>query len=49
MDQLIPLLLEKKHDIASIISHRMPLSEGRAAYEMFDKKKDDCTKIVLEP
>ncbi len=49
MELLIPVLREKKYDIASIISHRLPLEEGPAGYEMFDRKKDECTKIVLEP
>lgn len=32
-----------------IISHRLPLSQAAAAYEMFDKKQDDCRKVVLTP
>lgn len=49
MELLIPVLREKKYDIASIISHRLPLEEGPAAYEMFDKKEDGCTKVFLRP
>ena len=32
-----------------IISHRMPLAEAAAAYRIFDKKEDDCRKVVLTP
>jgi threonine dehydrogenase-like Zn-dependent dehydrogenase len=32
-----------------IISHRLPLSEAAAGYRMFDKKEDDCRKVVLTP
>lgn len=49
MELLIPVLQDKQYDIASIISHRLPLEEGPAAYEMLDKKEDNCTKVVLEP
>jgi threonine dehydrogenase-like Zn-dependent dehydrogenase len=30
-----------------IISHRMPLAQAAAAYKIFDKKEDDCRKVVL--
>jgi threonine dehydrogenase-like Zn-dependent dehydrogenase len=36
-------------DPSSIITHRMPLSEGPKAYEMFRDKTDDCVKVVLTP
>lgn len=32
-----------------IISHRMPLGQAAAAYKIFDKKEDDCRKVVLTP
>lgn len=32
-----------------IISHRLPLAEAAAGYRMFDKKEDDCRKVVLTP
>ncbi|WON74617.1 zinc-dependent alcohol dehydrogenase [Nitrosospira sp. Is2] len=33
----------------AIISHRMRLAEAATGYRMFDKKEDDCRKIVLTP
>ncbi|MET0208729.1 MAG: zinc-dependent alcohol dehydrogenase [Burkholderiaceae bacterium] len=32
-----------------IISHRMPLSEAAHAYDLFNKKDEDCRKVVLSP
>ncbi len=49
MEKLIPLVQSKKYDLSSIISHQLPLAEGVRAYEMFDKKLDNCTKVMLTP
>ena len=46
--RLIPVVQSHRHDLTAIISHRLPLSEGPAAYVLFDEKRDACTKIVLE-
>lgn len=32
-----------------IISHHLPLAEAKRGYEMFDKKQEDCRKVVLTP
>ena len=32
-----------------IISHRMALAEAATAYKIFEKKEDDCRKVVLIP
>ena len=47
--RVLPLLREGRHDVASIVSHRLPLAEGPRGYEMFDRKQDGCTKVVLTP
>ncbi|HZY79019.1 MAG TPA: alcohol dehydrogenase family protein [Cyclobacteriaceae bacterium] len=49
MDELVPFVQKKKHDITSIITHRMKLSEGVHGYDIFANKKDKCLKVVLEP
>jgi threonine dehydrogenase-like Zn-dependent dehydrogenase len=36
-------------DPSYIITHRVPLSDAPKAYEVFDKKEDDCMKVVLKP
>jgi len=48
LPRLIPVVQSHRHDLTAIISHRLPLSEGPAAYTLFDEKRDGCTKIVLE-
>ncbi len=49
MERLIPLAKEKNYDLTSIISHRMPMSEGVDAYRIFDKKQDNASKILFDP
>ncbi|WP_372369340.1 alcohol dehydrogenase family protein [Candidatus Uabimicrobium sp. HlEnr_7] len=48
IDKLIPVVQSKKYDFESVISHTMPLSQGKKAYNIFDKKCDNCTKIILQ-
>jgi len=48
MERLAALVRERRHDLASIISHRIPLAEAPRAYELFDQKLDGCTKVVIE-
>jgi threonine dehydrogenase-like Zn-dependent dehydrogenase len=36
-------------DATRIITHRMPLEEAPAGYDLFLHKKDDCIKVVLKP
>lgn len=46
------LLREKvvqQYNIESIITHHFPLVEGPMAYQVFDKKLDNCIKAVLHP
>jgi threonine dehydrogenase-like Zn-dependent dehydrogenase len=50
---LLPMLLEHvqrgelKPEV--IISHRMNLEQAAEGYRLFDKKEDDCRKVVLRP
>jgi threonine dehydrogenase-like Zn-dependent dehydrogenase len=48
MEQLVPMVQQKKYNITSIISHRMKLSEGVHGYDIFANKKEDCLKVVME-
>jgi len=36
-------------DPTYVISHRLPLEAAPEAYEMFTKKENHCTKVVLKP
>lgn len=49
IDELLPFVQGSKVDIASIITHRMKLSDGVSGYDIFANKKDNCLKVVLEP
>lgn len=49
---LRPLLqrIQSGHiDPTFIITHRLPLAEAPHAYEIFQKKEDNCIKVVLQP
>ena len=48
MQRLAPLVGAKQIDPEFVFSHRMPLSEGVNAYQIFDQKLDGCTKVLLE-
>lgn len=49
IDKLIGLVKENKVVLDDIITHTLPLSELTKAYEIFDKKEDECVKVVLKP
>jgi threonine dehydrogenase-like Zn-dependent dehydrogenase len=50
VDDILPLLTDDDplggDDFAT---HRLPLSDGPAAYEMFQKKQDGAVKVLLTP
>ena len=41
--------MKKADELAAIISHHLPLTQGVRAYEIFDRKLEGCTKVVLAP
>lgn len=49
----MPELLERIQagdlDPEVIITHRLPLADAAKGYELFDKKQEDCRKVVLIP
>jgi threonine dehydrogenase-like Zn-dependent dehydrogenase len=49
MERLLPLVVEGRFPLSSVISHRMPLEDGPRAYALFDEKREGCTKVVLAP
>ena len=45
-------VLEQDEDVLGVetlATHRLPLEDAPAAYEMFQKKTDGCIKVVLRP
>jgi threonine dehydrogenase-like Zn-dependent dehydrogenase len=49
MNELIPIVQQKKYDITSVITHRLSLAAGVSGYDVFANKKDNCLKVVLKP
>jgi threonine dehydrogenase-like Zn-dependent dehydrogenase len=48
MEELLPLV-RRRADLASMVTHRLPLADGPAAYRLFDLKQDGCIKVVFAP
>jgi len=50
-DEILPVLADDTDPlgVADLCTHRMPLAEAPQAYEMFQKKRDGCVKVVLTP
>jgi len=49
IDELMELVRTGKLQTDDIITHRLPLAEAPHGYEIFNKKKDNCVKVVLTP
>ncbi|NMC57319.1 MAG: glutathione-dependent formaldehyde dehydrogenase [Eubacteriaceae bacterium] len=49
VDPILNLISEGKFDATDIITHKLSLDKGSHAYEIFDKKEDNCIKVVLKP
>ncbi len=47
--QLYQMVSEGKVNLADIVTHKIPLSEAKKGYELFDTKTDDCIKVILKP
>jgi threonine dehydrogenase-like Zn-dependent dehydrogenase len=46
---LLGKIIEGQIDPSFIITHRLKLEDGPAAYKTFRDKKDGCIKVVLKP
>jgi len=49
VDPILKLIKEGKFDATDIITHKLSLDKGEHAYRIFDKKEDDCIKVILKP
>jgi threonine dehydrogenase-like Zn-dependent dehydrogenase len=49
IDELLKYVEEGRVQLSDIITHRLSLTEVARGYEMFQKKEDDCVKVVLDP
>jgi S-(hydroxymethyl)glutathione dehydrogenase/alcohol dehydrogenase len=49
LDQLVKLVVDGKVKLDDIITHTVPLTEAERMYDIFNKKEDNCVKVVLKP
>lgn len=51
IDDIMPALTGDDDPLgtADLTTHRLPLDEAPRGYELFQKKRDGCIKVVLEP
>ncbi|QLD12433.1 zinc-dependent alcohol dehydrogenase [Microbacterium oleivorans] len=51
IDDLLPLVEDPADPLGvmDLTTHRAPLADAPALYEMFQKKQDGCIKVVLQP
>jgi threonine dehydrogenase-like Zn-dependent dehydrogenase len=49
IDKLLQYVVEGKVVLDDIITHKMELKDAAKGYSIFNKKEDDCVKVVLKP
>ena len=49
MDRALTILRDRLYDLRSLISHRLPLADGARGYDLFARKLEGCTKVILRP
>ncbi|WP_345270792.1 zinc-dependent alcohol dehydrogenase [Nibrella viscosa] len=49
IDHLLDLVQSGQVVLNDIITHEVPLSEASRMYDIFNKKEDNCVKVVLKP
>ena len=49
IDELFGLVNDRKVVLDDIITHKLPLAQAAHAYDIFNKKEDNCLKVVLKP
>jgi len=49
VERLLLLVQSGRYDLGALISHRLPLAEGPHGYDLFDRRLEGCTKVMLLP
>ena len=47
--KILALIKSGKFTATDIITHKLSLNDAEHAYNIFEKKKEDCIKVVLKP
>ena len=49
VDPILKLIEEGKFDATDIITHKLSLDDGAHGYDVFNRKEDNCIKVILKP
>ena len=49
IDALMDMIVRGELVADDIITHKLPLAQAAHAYSIFNKKEEDCVKVVLDP
>lgn len=49
VEPILELIKSGKFDATDIITHKLSLDQGEQGYKIFDKKEDNCIKVILKP
>ena len=49
IDELLKLVVSGKVVLEDIITHKLALKDAAKGYDIFNKKEDDCVKVVMKP
>ncbi len=49
MQKLLPLILDNRVPLTSIITHTLPLSDAVHGYDLFGRREDNAIKVLLKP
>jgi len=49
MERMFALLRARRLELGALFSHRLPLADAPRGYELFDQKRERCTKVLLRP
>lgn len=49
MPKLYDMVVNKEIDPTAIITHELSLDEAAHGYNIFNKREDNCIKVILKP
>lgn len=49
IDMLLDMVVNGRISAEDIVTHRLPLEDGSRAYLLFNEKRENCVKVVLDP
>lgn len=49
MSHLYDMIVKNQIDPTAIITHKLPLDQAAHGYDIFNKREDNCIKVILKP